>query len=301
MKYHSKFGGLWIDQDDFNKELKKRTEIFSWDIETVNNIQFFAENGFIIFENCCSNEEINNLSNQISEAFDGSYNDLLYQLPGDPARLQISAGVDRKGIRIVDAYVPLISARNLLSTNKIVSFLEKIFDSEPLLFQSLSFDMGSGQGLHQDTAYVVVDKPLHLAAAWIALEDVKEGSGELLYVPGSHRLPDSPFWGDKKHWNPDLDGIEAHDLWSKWLLDESSRRGFEIKAFFPKKGDVLLWHADLLHGGAIIKKPLSTRKSLVGHFCPKNVSPNYFNYAPEKSKMIRYGDVFYSSEHYEIN
>lgn len=294
MKYHSKFGGLWIDRDDFKKELKKRAGKFFWDTETVTNIQSFIENGFIIFKNCCSNEEINNFSNEISEAFDGGHDDLIYQLPGDQTRRKVSAGIDRKGIRILDAYAHLPSARSLLGTNKIVSFFEKIFDSKPLLFQSLSFDMGSGQGLHQDTAYVVVDKPLHLAAAWIALEDVKEGSGELLYVPGSHRLPDSPFWADKKHWNPDLDGIEAHNLWSKWLLDESSRRGFEVRSFFPKKGDVFLWHADLVHGGSIIKNPSSSRKSIVGHFCPKNVSPNYFKYAPEKSKMIRDGDLYLS-------
>ena len=65
-----------------------------------------------------------------------------------------------------------------------------IFDDSPLLFQSLSFEKGSQQGMHQDTAYIVVDSPLELAASWIALQDVEPGSGELMYYEGSHRLPE---------------------------------------------------------------------------------------------------------------
>ena len=32
------------------------------------------------------------------------------------------------------------------------------------------------------------DRPLNMLTAWIALEDIHPGSGELLYVPGSHRF-----------------------------------------------------------------------------------------------------------------
>ena len=62
--------------------------------------------------------------------------------------------------------------------------------------------MGSEQGLHRDTAFVVVDPPMSLVAAWIALEDVAAGSGELTYVPGSHRLPEYLFSGQVQALEP---------------------------------------------------------------------------------------------------
>jgi len=43
------------------------------------------------------------------------------------------------------------------------------------------------------------------------------------------------------------------------------------KKFLPKKGDFLIWHANLLHGGAPITKQGKTRKSMVCHYFAKDV------------------------------
>ena len=67
--------------------------------------------------------------------------------------------------------------------------------------------------MHQDTAYVVTSSPLELAAAWIALEDVTPGSGELMYYRGSHRLPEYAFAGERKHWDAERDGEAPHAAW----------------------------------------------------------------------------------------
>ena len=68
--------------------------------------------------------------------------------------------------------------------------------------------------MHRDTAYVVVDPPLALAACWIALEDVRPGSGELMYYDGSHRMDDHLFSGRYKCWHPDRDGVDQHEATS---------------------------------------------------------------------------------------
>jgi hypothetical protein len=72
--------------------------------------------------------------------------------------------VDRLGSRVVDSFVALPEALDLFTTPSLIRFLRLIFDADPLLFQSLNFDQGSQQGLHQDTAYVVVNRPMELAA-----------------------------------------------------------------------------------------------------------------------------------------
>jgi hypothetical protein len=46
-----------------------------------------------------------------------------------------------------------------------------------------------------------------------------------------------------------------------------------------KKGDVLIWHADLMHGGAPIEDPKRTRKSLVAHFMPLGVMPTFYDFS----------------------
>jgi ectoine hydroxylase-related dioxygenase (phytanoyl-CoA dioxygenase family) len=38
-----------------------------------------------------------------------------------------------------------------------------------------------------------------------------------------------------------------------------------------KKGDVLIWHANLVHGGAPILNPALTRKSMVVHYYANDV------------------------------
>jgi hypothetical protein len=46
--------------------------------------------------------------------------------------------------------------------------------------------------------------------------------------------------------------------------------------FAPRRGDVLIWSADLVHGGSSEMDPDSTRRSLVTHYCPVDREPEYF-------------------------
>ncbi|WP_118182401.1 hypothetical protein [Paraburkholderia phosphatilytica] len=58
-------------------------------------------------------------------------------------------------------------------------------------------------------------------------------------------MPDSPFGGNRKHFDADVDGGDVHDQWSDRLrgFAASSERG--VERFLAKKGDILVWHADL--------------------------------------------------------
>jgi phytanoyl-CoA hydroxylase len=168
------------------------------------------------------------------------------------------------------------------------------------LFQSLSFDKGSQQGLHRDTAYVVVDRPLELAACWIALEDIKSGSGELVYVPGSHRDPEFLFEGGRKHWVSTEDGPDPHDAWSRQIQACAAANPAGRETFVARKGDILIWHADLAHGGSQVTDESLSRQSLVGHFCPSSARPHYFNLNMNRETVKSYGRLNYSSIHYDL-
>lgn len=290
----SSFRGTWLDRRDWAATLAQRP----FDPQLTADVRHFAEQGYVVLEGAASSEAIANFQSAISRAFREGNADVLYQRRESHESIRLAEPVDRRGTRVVDAFVPLPTALDLFTTPRLLSFLEAVFAEQPLLFQSLSFDQGSEQGLHKDTAYVVVNRPHELAACWIALEDVAEGSGELIYAPGSHRDPDFAFGDGRSYWQPAVDGPAIHDEWARRLRREAEARG--IRRFAARKGDILIWHAALAHGGGEIRDANLTRQSLVGHFCPVSARPHYFDTPPFRPTVGEYGRLAFASSHYDL-
>jgi hypothetical protein len=296
VRHHSKFGGLWIDRDDWEEQLGAGR--FAG--QMANDLRKFVADGYVVFEQAASLASVDAFQREVERSFRQGNPSLLYQRHGDRHTMPLDGPVDRLGTRVVDSFAAIPPALDLFASPRLIDFLNALFGEDPLLFQSLSFDQGSQQGLHQDTAYVVVDRPLELAACWIALEDIKPGSGELMYAPGSHRLPDWQFGAGRKHFDASQDGYEVHYDWAQYLIDHAASSPRGIERFLAKKGDILVWHADLAHGGSPVTDPSLTRQSLVGHFCPQSAKPNYFGYNPERRTVKRHGRLAYSSEYYDL-
>jgi phytanoyl-CoA hydroxylase len=299
-QFFSRYGGLWIDQLDFDEQFPVRLKSGKLTAAQAEQVTFFVKNGYLIIPGAVPASACDRFSDDITNAWHHGDERLLVQRPGERTGAPLTAGAPRVMARVVDSYVYYESALDLLLSDSISKFLKTIFDDDPLLFQSLSFDVGSEQGLHQDTAYVVTSSPMELAAAWIALEDIQEGSGELMYVPGSHRFPEFHFSGQYKHWNPERDGDEQQRQWSRHLDEETAAMGLKREVFRPRKGDVLIWSADLAHGGSPVSDRSLSRKSLVGHYCPNRVDPNYFSYRNDRLGKKRYRNGFYSSNYYDV-
>jgi ectoine hydroxylase-related dioxygenase (phytanoyl-CoA dioxygenase family) len=108
----------------------------------------------------------------------------------------------------------------------------------------------------------------YLVAMWIAFEDIHPGSGPLEYYPGSHRfravhsvnvgIGDDAF---------KQSGYQEFDLkYTSAIKKIISGRALKPHHFCARKGDVLFWHANLLHGGSARRDYVRTRKALVFHF-----------------------------------
>jgi ectoine hydroxylase-related dioxygenase (phytanoyl-CoA dioxygenase family) len=207
----------------------------------------------------------------------------------------LTAGTDPRGKRIIEAHAVLPDVRDAFAAPGIIAFLSAIFEEPPILSQTLMFQMGSEQGYHRDTTFVRFDAPLRMVGCWIALEDVQPGSGELRYLVGSHRLPDFPFSHGKK----DGIGIPAEELQAslQWVIDESEKAGLRAQTFNAKKGDALIWHADLAHGGSPITNPALTRQSVVGHLSPLSVGRSMHAGTGVKRK---HGPLHYCSTYYDL-
>ena len=84
------------------------------------------------------------------------------------------------------------------------------------------------------------------------------------------------YGNGRMHFNreKDSDMLHHHHL---HVLKEMSKE-FPLVHYFPKKGDILFWHAGLVHGGSEITDESLTRQSIVGHYCPNSEWPYYYNF-----------------------
>jgi hypothetical protein len=173
------------------------------------------------------------------------------------------------GLKLNDLHRYFDSARALAFSGPIISFLDELFGSEPGLIQSLTFWKSSEQSLHQDFSFVHHHHRLgHLAAAWIPLEDISADSGPLVYYKGSHLLTNQQFfdWGGGNILASRDSDSQTFINYGTYLEELIRSQGWEPSVFLPRRGDLLIWHGALIHGGTPMRNAALTRRSYVCHY-----------------------------------
>ncbi|MDH3704869.1 MAG: phytanoyl-CoA dioxygenase family protein [Acidimicrobiia bacterium] len=267
----STFGGNWIDTGGFADELATRVADGRIDPELAERLREFERDGRTVLPGAVDDDVIDAIFADVDAAWapDSGY------LARNSVTGLMPAHFGRGQGRIIDAHMNSEAVRRAAFAPRLLEFLRTLFDDDAVAFQSLYFERGSEQAMHQDTAYVVTDEPMRIAAAWIALEDVEPGSGELEYYLGSHRREPFLFSGAHRSFTPSRDGDAQHQAFLAHLHTVAERDGVQGERFLPRRGDVLLWHADLAHGGAPVTDPAATRHSVVVHYTPRSSRPNY--------------------------
>jgi ectoine hydroxylase-related dioxygenase (phytanoyl-CoA dioxygenase family) len=164
-------------------------------------------------------------------------------------------------MKINDLFLDMEPVRELALSSRLGSLLAALFGHRPVLCNSLLLERGSAQPPHVDSIYMTPQTSGHLIASWVALEDAHDDAGPLEYFPGSHLIPPMRFSNGTYHFEPN-----EMPRWEEYMRSNVAKRGIEKKTFSAKKGDVFIWHANLLHGGGVIKNTDLTRKSLVFHY-----------------------------------
>ncbi|GAB3334485.1 hypothetical protein GCM10027511_43490 [Hymenobacter humi] len=137
---------------------------------------------------------------------------------------------------------------------------------EATLFQSINFLKGSEQRTHSDSIHMSTFPLGGLAAAWVALEDITPDNGPLHYYPGSHQLPyylNADYANEGTSW---LNGDKEYTQYEATIARKIAETGLEKQIFLARKGDVFIWHANLMHGGEPHLDKAQTRKSMVFHY-----------------------------------
>ena len=148
--------------------------------------------------------------------------------------------------------------------------LSVMLGGEAQLFQSINFFHGSEQATHSDSIHMTTFPLGGLLGVWIALEKIDLTNGPLHYYPGSHHLPYYLNRDYNNEGNRFLLGKKSYVDYERMINNKICKNGLEKKIFLAEKGDLLIWHANLFHGGEPHSDKSRTRKSMVLHYFRKD-------------------------------
>ncbi len=151
--------------------------------------------------------------------------------------------------------------RSIARAPKVLRLLRQVYGRKPLPFQTLSRRFGPEMRIHSDSIHFATDPPHFMCGVWVALEEMDELNGTLVYYPHSHKLPVircedfSPQPGRKYY--------EAYEDLVQTMIDRS---GLAAKHATIRKGLAVVWAANLIHGGLPRFDWTRTRYSQVTHY-----------------------------------
>jgi ectoine hydroxylase-related dioxygenase (phytanoyl-CoA dioxygenase family) len=169
-------------------------------------------------------------------------------------------------------------------------------------YTSLYFERGSEQPLHRDTPYFWTSPPYKFLGFWIALEDIHEFNGPLRAIEGSHKMPELDLESLRIAVLGKASCPSSHDelfnLYNKKIEEASFAQGLQEYQYKIKKGDVIIWHPQTIHGGSRHLNIDQSRKSLVFHLKTKDVPVKHMDYFFHQSErqMPEKGSWKYFSE-----
>ena len=251
----------WIESPFFyeivkSKGLSKEQEQIAVD---------YHKNGYVVISGLFQEKLIDDVKNEVEEK-------------GFDFKKKIKRRDER---RLQDFWLrsDLVSA--LAASPAIMEVLTMLYGRKAIPFQTLNFRLGSQQRAHSDTIHFSSLPARFMCGVWVALEDITEQNGPVFYYPGSHKLPEYNF-------SDILPSVKTPSYEEDYMAYEDfiehiiQANELTPQHFLAKKGDALIWSSNILHGGAPVKDPDTTRWSQVTHYFFEDC----YYYTPMLSNMI---------------
>lgn len=254
---------LWLDRPSAEKRIDRDLREGRLTSDEAALLRTWAANGYTVIERCIEPELLEAAVRDIDRVWRERWHVLVDLLSGSGQRTFVDrCPPEARSIphKLNQLHLQSEAVRGIFLHDRIIRMLSLIFGNDVVGVNSLTFQYGSQQTAHVDHVYMTPSPPRRMAAAWIALEDVRPDSGPLEYWPQSHRLPPFKFSNPYPyHYVP-----TEQDAHASYLSAQKHR--FSPERFYARKGDVLLWHSMLAHGGVPIDNPARTRLSMACHY-----------------------------------
>jgi ectoine hydroxylase-related dioxygenase (phytanoyl-CoA dioxygenase family) len=225
----------------------ERVEASTERLATAAQRERFERDGYLVIDGVADEEVLDGIVTDLEGLFG--------QAPHD------EGGVRYFRNRIQDAWRISGNVKALALSAPVHALLSGLYDRRPLPFQTLNFLRGSQQAAHSDAIQFNTMPEGFMCGVWVALEDMDMDNGPLVYYPGTHKLP---------YLRPADIGVEA--TWENYesYVDHISglieRDGLEPRYGDIRKGQAIVWAANLVHGGMSRNDPTRTRRSQVTHY-----------------------------------
>lgn len=171
--------------------------------------------------------------------------------------------------RIQDAWNYDEDVRAIAANPTVIDLLSKLYGRKAFPFQTLNFPVGTQQDAHSDSVHFSSLPERFMCGVWLAMEDIGPDAGPLFYYPGSHKWPimTNALIG-RRGYGSDL--TSAQDPYSPAWKAMCKAYNIDKDEFLARKGQALIWCANLLHGGSRQNDVRLTRWSQVTHYYFEN-------------------------------
>ena len=151
---------------------------------------------------------------------------------------------------------------------KIIKLLETLYGKKPFPFSTMNFTNPSNQPLHSDVIHAHTVPERMMVGVWVALEDTTVENGTLQVVPGSHLWD---LYDYEKLGLPHPDEIDNgqevnYRKYEDFIANLIKDSGAEKKSVPIKKGQAIIWEANLLHGGSATDTTKTRRVQAIHYF-----------------------------------
>jgi len=220
--------------------------------ENQQSLIHFFDKGYSVIRNFITEEQADQINAEIQSLLDNKQIEFKY------------------GNKLMFALHKSKIIKDIGLEKSLLELLDVLLDGKTKLFQSINFINGSQQKTHSDSIHMTTFPLGGLIGVWVALEDVSADQGALHYYPGSHKLPyymNSDYDNEGNFFMLGKKGYKGYEV----MLEEKVKElNLQKEIFDCKKGDMLIWHANILHGGEPHTNKDKTRKSMVFHFFDEN-------------------------------
>jgi ectoine hydroxylase-related dioxygenase (phytanoyl-CoA dioxygenase family) len=163
--------------------------------------------------------------------------------------------------RVMDAWRWCPAVAEIARAPRLLDTLSLLYQRRPIPFQTLNFAVGTEQLAHSDAIHFHSVPQRFTAGAWVALEDIDADSGPLTVYPGSHRLPLFDF-----HDLAMPTGFASYRDYECFVAELLEAKKIEPEPLLLRRGQAVIWAANLHHGGSAVADPTRTRLSQASHY-----------------------------------
>jgi hypothetical protein len=249
----------WLDRPDAEDVIRRELAAGNIDELNAERARAFSRNGYVVLEGFFAPDRLE----KVWQAYEVALSDGRVAVPLEPISTQ-----DAMPGRALNAHQAVPEIGGMLNDPALVDVIRFLLGARVRPFQTIIGHKGSQQREHSDSIHMTTYPLGYLAAAWIAFETIHPDSGPLVYYPGSHRLP-YVFSRDVGITPDDFrsSGYRSyHDRYEPAIASLIEQHALAPSWFLPKCGDVLVWHANLVHGGSQRQDVRHSRRALVCHY-----------------------------------